>query len=59
MLVISSDDGLAPRTDALVARVRAEGGTKVSTVHVPTDHSYSDKRIRLETEVITWLQGLK
>lgn len=59
LLVISSDDGLAPGTDALVAKVRAEGGTKVSTVHVATDHGYSDKRIRLESEVITWLRGLK
>jgi len=59
LLVITSDDGLAPGADALVAKVRAEGGTRVSTVHVATDHSYSDKRIRLESEVITWLQGLK
>lgn len=58
LLVISSDDGLAPGTDALVAQVRAEGGSKVSTVHVATDHSYSDKRIRLASEVITWLQAL-
>lgn len=58
LLVISSDDGLAPGTDALVAQVRAEGGTKVSAVHIATDHSYSDKRIRLESEVITWLQAL-
>lgn len=59
LLVISSDDGLAPKTDALVAAIRAEGGTKVATAHIPTDHSYSDKRIQLESEVIRWLEGLR
>ena len=59
LLVISSDDGLAPQTDALVAKVRAEGGTAVATVHIATDHGYSDKRIALEAAVIAWLQGLK
>jgi pimeloyl-ACP methyl ester carboxylesterase len=59
LLVISSDDGLAPQTDALVAKVRAEGGTRVSTAHLATDHGYSDKRIALEAAVIRWLQGLK
>ena len=52
LLVLASDDGLAPMTDALVANVRKNGGKRVSTVHVATDHSWSDKRIRLESEVI-------
>ena len=59
LLVLASDDGLAPMTDALVANVRKNGGKQVSTVHVPTDHSWSDKRIRLESEVIRWLIGLR
>ena len=59
LLVLASDDGLAPMTDSLVANVRKNGGKQVSTVHVPTDHSWSDKRIRLESEVIRWLIGLR
>jgi pimeloyl-ACP methyl ester carboxylesterase len=58
LLAITSDDGLASQTAALAAKVRAEGGTQVSTVHLATDHSYSDQRIRLQSEVITWLQAL-
>ena len=55
MLVLTSDDGLAALTDPLVRRVRALGNTRVTTVHQPTDHSWSDKRIALQTAVLTWL----
>ena len=58
-LAMTSDDGLAPDTDALVAAIRAAGGTKVTTLHAPTDHGWSDHRIALESAVITWLQALK
>ncbi len=59
MLVLSSDDGNAPMTDALVAEVRKAGGQQVTTVHVATDHSWSDRRIRLQAEIINWLAKLK
>lgn len=55
MLVITSDDGLAPEGDTLVSRLRARGNTNIATVHEPTDHSYSDQRIALESAVLEWL----
>lgn len=55
LLVLTSNDGLASHTDPLVKRVRALGNTRVTTMHQPTDHSWSDKRIALESAVITWL----
>jgi acetyl esterase/lipase len=55
LLVITSNDGLAPQSDALVRAVRANGNTSVTTVHYPTDHSYSDKRIALEAAIVEWL----
>lgn len=58
LLVLSSDDGLAPGTDALAAAVRQAGGA-VTTAHVATDHSWSDARLALEAKVIAWLRGLK
>ncbi|HZK98303.1 MAG TPA: alpha/beta fold hydrolase [Caulobacteraceae bacterium] len=58
-LAMTSDDGLAADTDALVAAIRAGGGAKVTTVHMPTDHSWSDRRIALEAAVIAWLQALR
>jgi pimeloyl-ACP methyl ester carboxylesterase len=58
VLMLTSDDGGAPMADALVAGIRAAGGTKVATAHAATDHSWSDARIRLESEVIDWLAKL-
>lgn len=59
LLVITSDDGLAPVAAALVKEIEAQGGKKVKTAHFATDHSYSDHRIALEREVLQWLAGLK
>lgn len=58
LLAITSNDGLAPEADALVAAIQAKGGKKIATKHFATDHSYSDHRIALESEIITWLGGL-
>jgi uncharacterized protein len=58
LLVLSSDDGLAPQTDALVAAVREGGGNRITTYHAATDHSWSDRRIDLAARVIKWLESL-
>jgi acetyl esterase/lipase len=58
LLVLSADDGLAPATDVLVAAIRNAGGQRVTAEHVATDHVWSDRRIELESRVITWLQSL-
>jgi hypothetical protein len=59
LLVLSADDGLAPRTDALVKAIEAEGNQNVTAIHEHTDHSWSDHRIFLESAIITWLAALK
>ena len=59
LFILSSDDGLAPGTDALAKAIRDGGGAKVQTLHVATDHSWSDARIRLQAEVLGWLETLK
>ncbi len=58
LLVITSDDGLAAGADSLVKDVRARGNRRVSTVHIATDHGYSDRRIALEAAVLRWLDRL-
>jgi pimeloyl-ACP methyl ester carboxylesterase len=58
MLVLTSNDGLAPLSDSLVADLRRRGNDRVTTVHRATDHSWSDARIALESEVIRWLDRL-
>ncbi len=57
-LAMTADDGLAKDTDTLAAAIRAAGGTKVTTVHAATDHTWADHRIALEAAIITWLQEL-
>jgi len=58
LLVLSSDDGLAPQTNALIAAVRNNGGTRITAYHANTDHSWSDRRIDLAAQVIRWLESL-
>ena len=58
MLIVTSDDGLAPAADKLAAAITSEGNDRILTAHLATDHSYSDKRIELETQVIRGLEAL-
>ena len=59
LLTVSSDDGLAPATADLVAGIRsANPAAKVTDVHIPTDHSYSDHRIALQAAFLNWLATL-
>jgi pimeloyl-ACP methyl ester carboxylesterase len=59
MLVITSDDGLAPSNDAFVAALHNAGATDITTVHLTTDHSYSDQRIAMEKAVLEALEYLQ
>ncbi|MDB5493473.1 MAG: histidine triad protein [Phenylobacterium sp.] len=58
LLVLSADDGLATLDHAMVEAVRKAGGSQVREVHVATDHSWNTDRIRLESEILTWLAAL-
>jgi acetyl esterase/lipase len=59
LLALTSDDRLAPDTDSLIQAIQAKGGHKITALHFATDHSWSDRRITLESEIIKWLQGLR
>jgi pimeloyl-ACP methyl ester carboxylesterase len=58
VLLVTSDDGLAPPANALADTLRKAGNKQVTEQHFATDHSYSDKRIGLQTTVLTWLATL-
>jgi pimeloyl-ACP methyl ester carboxylesterase len=58
VLVITSDDGLQPSNDAFVAALHKAGAARVKTLHLATDHSYSDKRIALQSAVLDFLATL-
>jgi pimeloyl-ACP methyl ester carboxylesterase len=55
LLALTSDDGLAPHTEALLHAIREHGGKNINERHEATDHSWSDHRIALETIVVNWL----
>jgi pimeloyl-ACP methyl ester carboxylesterase len=55
VLIVTSDDGLAPANDKLAAALREAGNGKVTTLHFATDHSYSDQRVALSDAVLQWL----
>jgi len=57
LLVLTSNDGLAPDAQALVMDVKQRGG-RVKVVHVATDHGWNTARIRLQSEIIGWLNTL-
>jgi pimeloyl-ACP methyl ester carboxylesterase len=59
LLVLTADDRLAAGADQLVGEVRAVPGARVTTLHVATDHSWSDARIRLENAVLEWLNQFR
>jgi pimeloyl-ACP methyl ester carboxylesterase len=55
LLIVTSDDGFASGSDALAAALRTAGNRQTDTLHLSTDHSYSDKRIALSKAVLHWL----
>lgn len=57
-LIVTSDDGLAKAAESFAADLRKAGDTSVTTVHLPTDHAYSDQRIELSHAVLKWLAAL-
>lgn len=58
LLVLHSNDFVLQDSLDLVAAIKAAGGKKVEAIHAPTDHSWSDKRILLQSLVVNWLQQL-
>ena len=56
LLAVTADDGFAREALNLADEVKAEGG-EVQTVHMTTDHPYSDHRIALTRAVADWLRA--
>jgi pimeloyl-ACP methyl ester carboxylesterase len=57
VLVLTSDDGLAPADNAAANAIAAAGGPKPQVIHMTTDHSYNDHRIALAEAVLRWLDA--
>lgn len=57
-LIVTSDDGLAADNNDFAAALRKAGDRHVTTLHLATDHAYSDQRIELSRAVLHWLATL-
>lgn len=57
-LIVTSNDGLAPMNDAFAAALQKAGNNRVTTLHLRTDHAYSDQRRALSNAVLEWLATL-
>lgn len=57
--VITSDDGLAAGNDAFAGGLKRAGDARVKTLHLPTDHAYSDQREELSRALVGWLRTVK
>jgi acetyl esterase/lipase len=58
VLIITSNDGLAPIDKALSDALRKAGDNHVTERHWDTDHSYSGQRTELTTAIWEWTQNL-
>lgn len=59
VLIVTSDDGLAPDNDKLFDALRKAGDNGARTLHIATDHSYSNRRIALQKAVLQSLEFIK
>jgi uncharacterized protein len=57
-LIVTSNDGLAEGSTAFAGALLKAGNSRVTTLHLPTDHSYSDQRGALAAAVLKWLKTL-
>lgn len=57
VLVVTSNDGLAPVDRALIEALRKAGDLKVTEKHWDTDHSYSGQRAELCNAILEWTQA--
>jgi len=56
--LVTSDGGRANVSAQLAGAVRGAGHSRVTKVHLATDHNYSAKSSALETAILSWLDGL-
>ena len=58
LLIVTADDQNRTDMEALAAALRKNGSAALQHAAVETDHSFSDRRIALQTIVLAWLESL-
>jgi uncharacterized protein len=55
LLIVTADDAYARGQQGFAGALRRAGNTRVSTLHLDTDHAYSDQRGPLSGAILRWL----
>ena len=58
VLIVTADDQNRADMDALAAALQKNGSAALQHAALETDHSFSDRRIALQTIVLGWLESL-
>ena len=58
LLIVSSEDAYGNGNEAFASALRRAGNNRVSTLHLQTDHAYSDQRGPLAGAILRWLATL-
>jgi len=58
LLIVSSEDAYARGNEAFASALQLAGNNRVSTMHLSTDHAYSDQRGPLSGAILRWLATL-
>jgi uncharacterized protein len=58
ILIVSSEDAYGHGNEEFANALRLAGNNRVSTLHLPTDHVYSDQRGPLAGAILRWLATL-
>lgn len=56
VFILTSNDGNAGPAEELATNLRQSGDSQVTSIHMNTDHSYSDHRIALQQQVLKALE---
>lgn len=57
-LIVMANDAYAGSNEAFAAALRRAGDNRVSTLHLTTDHVYSEERGALSGAILRWLAGI-
>jgi pimeloyl-ACP methyl ester carboxylesterase len=55
VLIVEPDDNTRVDGKAMAYSLRKAGDKRITEVHIPTDHAFSDHRIALQVAVVSWL----
>jgi uncharacterized protein len=56
VFLITASDGTGPTSETLLQTLKTSGNARSQHLEIETDHSFSDHRVALERDILTWLE---